>query len=428
MPSISHSYGLDRFCWRYQKQLTARDAHHQSLLALLRKLAMVLFISGLWHLPAATGQYAITTVAGNGGGGWSGDGPDAKAVQLNAPRRIALDGSGNLFISDYMNHRIRKVDPSGAISTVAGTGVGGWNGDGADATLAQLHYPMGVTVDSSGNLFIADYFNARIRKVDTSGAISTIAGTGTHAWNGDGADATIAQLNTPSGVAVDSSGNLFIAENMGFRIRKVDTSGAISTVAGTGTSGWNGDGPDATAARLFHPEDVAVDSSGNLFIAEYSNHRIRKVDTSGAISTVAGNGTNGWNGDGPDAKAAHLSGPKGIAVDSRGNLFIADHSNARIRKVDSSGVISTVAGTGITGWNGDGPDATAAQLAGPYGVAVDRSGNVFIADYINNRIRKLFFSGMHAVPSVGGLGMLILSLLTAWVVVLRWHKKNIVAA
>ena len=342
---------------------------------------------------AATGD--ISTVAGDGTAAFGGDGGPATSAQLNKPRGVAVDSSGNLFIVDRVNNRIRKVDTSGNISTVAGTGTAGFEGDGSAATSARLSFPFGVTVDSSGNLFIADRDNHRIRKVDTSGNISTVAGSGSgFGFSGDGGPATSAKLSFPTGVAVDSSGNLFIADKDNERIRKVDTSGNISTVAGSGTAGFSGDGGPATSAKFLGLTDVAVDSSGNLFIADQQNHRIRKVDTSGNISTVAGSGNvgfgnGGFSGDGAPATSARLDAPGGVAVDSSGNIFIADTNNYRIRKVDTSGTISTVAGDGTAAFGGDGGAATGAQFNLPDRVAVDSSGNLFIADLNNHRIRKV---------------------------------------
>ena len=223
---------------------------------------------------------------------------------------------------------------AGDISTVAGDGIATFSGDGGPATSARLRNPFGVELDSSGNLFIADLGNNRIRKVDTSGNISTVAGNGSQGFSGDGGPATSTKLNNPRVVVVDSSGNLFIADTNNNRIRKVDTSGNISTVAGNGSFGLSGDGGPATSTTLSNPRGVAVDSSGNLFIADTFNQRIRKVDTSGNISTVAGNGTFGFSGDGGPATSAKLFAPMGVAVDSSGNLFIADNRNHRIRKVE----------------------------------------------------------------------------------------------
>ncbi len=336
---------------------------------------------------ALTDYFRIVTAAGSETSGFGGDGGAAAAAQLREPNGVAVDGSGNIYIADTNNHRIRKVDSGGAITTVAGSGTSGFGGDGGAAAAAQLREPGGAAVDSAGNLYIADAGNHRIRKVDSGGAITTVAGSGTSGFGGDGGAAAAAQLREPGGAAVDSAGNLYIADAGNHRIRKVDSGGAITTVAGSGTSGFGGDGGAATAAGLDNPIGVAVDSAGNLYIADAGNHRIRKVDTLGAITTVAGSGTAGYSGDGGAATAAQLSSPYGVAVDSAGNLYIADESNHRIRKVDSGGAITTVAGSGTAGYGGDGGAATAAQLREPIGVAVDSAGNLYIADTGNHRIR-----------------------------------------
>ena len=344
----------------------------------------------------------IETVAGDGTAGYGVDGGAAMATQLAWPRGVAVDGSGNLYIADTSNGRIRKVDSSGVITTVAG---GGYGVDGGPATAAQLDRPYGVAVDGAGNLYIADTFNHRIRKVDAAGVITTVAGIGTNGFGGDGGAAVAAQLNQPSGVAVDGSGNLYIADYRNHRIRKVDSSGDISTVAGNGTKGHSGDGGAAVAAQLGFPWGVAVDVSGNLYIADSTNGRIRKVDAAGVISTVAGIGTHGYGGDGGAAVAAYLNNPWGVAVDVSGNLYIADTFNQRIRKVDSSGVITTVAGIGTNGFSGDGGAAVAAQLNRPQGVAVDGSGNLYIADTDNTRIRRVsarFRRSSYAAPLYAG--------------------------
>jgi sugar lactone lactonase YvrE len=247
-----------------------------------------------------------------------------------------------------------------------------------------------VAVDSSGNIYIADTYNERIRKVSTSGIITTVAGNGAATFSGDGGAATSAELHGPSGVAVDSSGNIYIADTYNERIRKVSTSGIITTVAGNGTGGYSGDGGAATSAELYYPSGVAVDSSGNIYIADRNNDRIREVSTSGIITTVAGNGTWGYSGDSGAATSAELYGPSGVAVDSSGNIFFVEDGNNRVRKVSASGIITTVAGNGTGGYSGDGGVATSAELYTPYGVAVDSSGNIYIADLNNNRIRKVF--------------------------------------
>ena len=336
---------------------------------------------------ASTG--IISTVAGTGVFGFSGDGGPATSAQISSPEGVAVDGSGNLYIADWDNHRIRKVDAAtGNISTVAGTTAD--VGDGGLAASAHLRSPIGVAVDGSGNLYIADWDNHRVRKVDTAGVITTVAGTGTQGFSGDGGQATMAELFNPRGVAVDGSGNLYIADTVDQRIRKVDTAGVITTVAGTGAQSYGGDGGQATAAQISSPEGVAVDGSGNLYIADWGNHRVRKVNTAGVITTVTGTGTGGISGDGGVATAAQINGPSDVAVDGSGNIYIADYGNHRIRKVDAStGNISTVAGTGTAGYSGDGGAATAAQFDGPFKVAVDGAGNLYIADGFNNRVRKV---------------------------------------
>jgi uncharacterized protein (TIGR03437 family) len=342
----------------------------------------------------------ISTVAGNGNGGFSGDGGLATSAELYNPGGIAVDASGNLFIADTDNRRIRKVSTSGIISTVAGNGNSGSSGDGGQATSAALAGPAGIAVDASGNLFIADY--NRVRKVSTSGIIATVAGNGNFDFSGDGGPATGAVLNQPEGVATDASGNLFIADTQNERIRKVSSGGIITTVAGSASYGFSGDGGPATAASLYEPEGIAVDASGNFFIADYANNRVRKVSTSGVITTVAGNGANGFSGDGGPATSASLNSPSGVAVDASGNLFIADLYNNRIRKVSTSGIITTAAGNGTAGYSGDGGPATSAELDDPQGIAIDASGNLFIADHYNDRIRKVSTSGI--ISTVAGNG------------------------
>ena len=319
----------------------------------------------------------ITTVAGNGNYGYSGDAGIATNAGFN-PFDVAVDSNGNLFIADWGNNRIRKVDTNGIITTVAGSGNGqyaySFGGDGGYATNAVLSCPGGVAVDSRDNLFIVDQFNNRIRKVDTNGIITTVD----------------TALNSPRAVAVDTGGNLFIADYGYNRICKMDTNGIITTVAGNDNGGFSaGDGGYATNASLSWPEGVAVDSSGNLFIADFGDNRVRKVDTNGIITTVAGNGNYGYSGDGGAATNAEMTDAFGVAVDSSGNLFIADCENYRIRKVTKCGIITTVAGYGTQAFFGDGGYATSAGLSSPFGVALDSSGNLFIADHGNARIRKV---------------------------------------
>src|ERR1017187_2403392 len=309
------------------------------------------------------GGYFMVTVAGNGSGGFGGDGGPATSAQLSGPAGVATDATGNLFVADWSNCRIRKVASSGIITTVAGTGACGFGGDGRLATAAYLHSPGGVAVDAVGNLFVADTYNNRIREVSASGIITTVAGGGAYnGCGGDGGPATAASLGFPNGVAVDAFGNLFIADTSNSRIRKVSAGGIITTVAGTGTAGFSGDGGLAMAAQMSSPAGVLVDAAGNLFIADAGNQRIRKVSAGGIITTVAGTGTAGFSGDGGPATDAQLSVPYGVAVDAFGNLFIADTGNQRIRTVSASAIIATIAGTGIQGSSGDGGPAIDSRL------------------------------------------------------------------
>ena len=332
-----------------------------------------------------------------------GDGGPAVEAKLAWPTGVAVDAAGNLYIADPEDQRIRRVDPSGAISTFAGTGERGFDGDGGTALLARFSSPTDVEVDTAGNLYIADSSNHRIRKVDPSGIITTIAGTDERGFDGDGGPAVEARLHLPRDVAVDAAGNLFIADASNHRIRRVDPSGIISTVAGTGERGFSvGYGP-AVQAMLSFLTGVAVDTAGNLYIADYENRRVRKVDPSGIITTFAGTGeADFFIQEGGQAVQATLSLPHGVAVDSSGNVFIADSGNARIHRVDPSGIITTVAGTNVQGFTGDGGPATLARVYVPSGVAVDAAGNLFIADTGNRRIRKVDTSG--TITTVAGSG------------------------
>ncbi len=343
----------------------------------------------------------ITTVAGNGTPAYSGDNGPAISASLYYPQGVAVDSSGNIFIADYYNHRIRKVNTSGTITTVAGNGTAGYSGDNGPAATAGLNTPGGVAVDSAGNLYIADTRNHRIRKVNTSGTITTVAGNGTPAYSGDNGPATSASLYYPFGVAVDSSGEIYIADEFNHRIRRVNPSGTIITVAGNGTATYSGDNGPATSASLYYPIGVTVDSSGNIYIADQYNNRIRKVNASGTITTVAGNGAGGYSGDNGPATSARLTYPEGVAVDSTGDLYIADSGNHRIRKV-TSGTITTVAGNGTPAYSGDNGPATSASLYFPLGVTVDLSGNIFIADYYNSRVRMVTSSIYSCIGQLDG--------------------------
>jgi sugar lactone lactonase YvrE len=455
----------------------------------------------------------ITTIAGNGQAGFSGDGAKATDAQLNQPTYVALDSAGNLFITDLANNRIRKVDASGNISTVAGNGeravggdgpalstplgvpervfvdsannlyipeqgtnrvrrvspdgniatfagkaeTGAFAGDGGKATDALLSVPNAAFVDAKGNVLIVDTGNNRLRlvnadgvintvaggvgrsgikanevvlavprggvrdaagntyiadkghfrilKVDAGGTVTVIAGVGTPGYSGDGGPAAQAAIGGfVDGLAVDAAGNLFFADVDNLRVRRIAPDGTIATVAGNGKAGFSGDGAKATDATLSEGAiwNVAVDSAGNLYIADGGNHRVRKVDTNGIITTVAGNGTETFSGDGGKATEAGIPGPDGLFIDAAGNLYIGDSTDQRIRKVDPSGVISTIAGTGEEGFSGDGAKATEAQINAPENLTVDTAGNVYFADAENNRIRRIAPDG--TITTIAGTG------------------------
>lgn len=331
----------------------------------------------------------ISTVAGNGTGGYAGDNAAATSAELHQPYAVAVDSSNNLYIADGVNCVIRMVNTSGTITTIAGdySKAGTSTGDGSFAIDAGLYDPVGVAVDSFGNIYISDSGNQAIRKVtQANGVISKVAGVGAPTT-------PPLALHDPYGIAVDSTGNLYIADMGDNCILKLDTSGNISTVAGyLNSAGYTGDGGAATSARLNSPTAVAVDALGNIYIADGLNFVIRKVDPIGNISTIAGNGLNGYSGDGGPATAAELNQPWGVAVDPSGNLYISE-INSVVRKVDTSGNISTVAGNVHlgAGYGGDGNVATAAMLNEPWGLAIDSLGNLLIADFVNNRIRMVGF-------------------------------------
>jgi trimeric autotransporter adhesin len=331
-------------------------------------------------------------VAGGDKAGYEGDGGPATSAGLFNPHGVTVDASGNIYIADTGDNRIRMVTKStGIITTVAGDGTAGYKGDGGPATSAGLTYPYGVTVDASGNIYIADSGNNRIRMVTRStGIVTTVAGDGSYGYKGDGGQATSAGLYIPYGVAVDASGNIYIADSGNNRIRMVTKStGIITTVAGDGLFGYKGDGGPATSASLYNFYGVTVDASGNIYIADSSNNRIRLVTKStGIITTVAGDGTAGYKGDGGPATSAGLTYPYGVTVDASGNIYIADSGNNRIRMVTrSTGIITTVAGDGSYGYRGDEGPATSAGLRNPRVVSVDASGNIYIAESYDNRIR-----------------------------------------
>lgn len=365
----------------------------------------------LLALSLSANAQLISTIAGTGTAGFNGDGILATAAQFNGVQGLTFDEAGNIYAADISNHRIRKITAAtGIISTIAGTGIAGYNGDGILATAAQINNPSALAFDDNGDLYFTDRINHRIRKITMStGIISTVAGTGTGGYNGDGIPATTAQINFPNEVSFDADGNLFIADWINHRVRKVNmVTGIISTIAGTGAPGYNGDGIAAASAQINGPCGIIFDHIGNIYIAEYGGHRIRKITISnGFISTIAGTGTSGYNGDGINAVSAQLSACAYIKFDAAENMYIGDAGNQRIRKITkASGIMSTVAGTGTAGYNGDGINATTAQLNFPFFIYFDKINcNMYIADYYNHRIRKVTggFSGCPSPVAPGNL-------------------------
>jgi uncharacterized protein (TIGR03437 family) len=338
----------------------------------------------------------ITTVAGGGSASGTGDGGPATNARLLGLSGAAVDGSGNLYVGDLGHNTVRKIS-GGTIATVAGYGTPGYGGDGAPATEAQLNVPEGVAVDSAGNLYIADSYNDRVREV-SNGLIATVAGNGTVSFSGDNGPATSAQFASVAGLAVDSAGNLYIADLGGEEIRQV-SHGIIADVAGDGVFGFGGDNGPATSANLYNPAGIAVDSAGNLYIADTANSCIRKV-SGGIITTIAGRGSGGLGfGDGGPATSAFFESVWGVAVDAAGNVYVSDPGAGRVRKI-ANGIITAVAGNGTRGFSGDNGPATGAALNYPYGIAVDAAGNLYIDDSGNNRIREV--SGSVIATVAGG--------------------------
>ncbi len=337
-----------------------------------------------FHASAQAPQFTISTVAGNGIAGFSGDGGSAANAQLHDAFGVALDASGNLYIADFSNNRIRKVATNGTISTYAGTGVQGFSGDGGPAASAELSRPSRDWIDANGNLLFTDPGNSRVRKI-TGGTISTIAGNSTAAESGNGGPATGASLNYPENVITDSAGNIYISDGNGNTVRKI-TNGVIIKIAGNGSAGYSGDGGMATAASLNNPLGLMLDPGGNLYIADNGNNRIRKV-ANGVITTFAGNGTKGFSGDGGPAASAELTNVSGLQFDAAGNLYFTDGN--RLRVILTSGIVETVAGTGTAGYSGDGGSALDAELNLPLALAISPSGSIYIADGFNNRVRLL---------------------------------------
>ncbi|MBT5873771.1 MAG: hypothetical protein HOH43_10150 [Candidatus Latescibacteria bacterium] len=350
-------------------------------------LSLVLFITEV----RAQSVPIIDTIAGVGED-YPGDGGPATQAQLSGPVNVHVGSDATIYIVDWSDDVIRTVSPEGTISLFAGDYSAGFLGDDGPATLAQLNSPTDIVDDGAGNLYIADGGNNRIRKVDAFGTITTVAGTGIVGHSGDGGPATLAMMDNPSGLAFDSSGSLFIADYGNHVIRKIDTNGVITTVAGTPTvSGFSGDDGPATQALMEYPTALATDTEGGIYFTEESNHTIRKIATNGTLVRIAGTGSAGFSGDNGPATQAYLSlwWPTGLDVDHLGNVFVTDTFNHRVRRVNTDGFISTVAGTGTPGYDGDGGPATLASIDDPMGLDVDNEGNIYFPEWSNSTVRKV---------------------------------------
>ena len=332
----------------------------------------------------------IGTVAGNGTSGYSGDNGPATQAEIFGSAGVAVDSLGNVYIADTNNNRVRKVTPNGIITTVAGTGTAGYSGDGGLAINAQISYPHAVKVDSAGNLYILDTNNFVVRKVTPNGIISTYAGNGNQGYSGDNGPALQAELNYAVSMVLDATGNLYIADLGNFVVRKIAFSGTITTVAGNGTVGYSGDGGPATSAELRAPVALGLDGLGNLFIADETNYVIRKVAPDQTITTIAGNGTYGFSGDGGPATSAEFKSPEGVGADAAGNVYISDEDNNRVRMVSAATqIITTIAGTGVGGFSGDGVPAAGAEIWTPEDLVVGPGGWIYFSDSENRRVRVL---------------------------------------
>jgi trimeric autotransporter adhesin len=332
----------------------------------------------------------ITTTAGTGISTFNGDGIPATDANMSGPNGLVVDKYGNLYISSYGDCRIRKVSVSGIISTFAGNGTPGFSGDGGMATDARIDHPKGISIDKNGNLYICDSYNNRIRKVDTSGIITTVAGNGNYGYSGDGGQATDAKIWGPTTLFIDDDRSIFFADSGNDRIRKVGTDGIISTIAGTGVAGYNGDNIAATAAMLNSPTGIARDKNGHIYICDNANKRIRKIDNAGIITTVVGIGTSGYSGDNGPATDAKIIAPMAIIFDNGNNMYFIDMNVYTIRKVSSSGIITTIAGTPYSfGFSGDGGPATTCKMNGPNCLAFDNGGGIYVADFGNKRVRYI---------------------------------------
>ena len=332
-------------------------------------------------------SYDVTTVAGTGTAGYSGDGGLATAAKFNSPIGGCIDNIGNFYIADYGNNVIRKIALDGTVSTIAGTGTAGFSGDGGLATAAKIRGATEICIDNVGIIYFADFQNSCIRKIALDGTISTVAGIGgAPGASGSGVSATSTSLTNPIGLCVDAANNLYIADTYNYIIQKFTVGGIITTIAGTGLNGFSGDGGLATAANIGFSTSIAIDSLGRIYFTDMGNGRVRMFTEGGNISTIAGGGT---GGDGGLATSASIIQPAGVCLDNLGNIYVTELGRRRVRRFTIGSNISTIAGTGTAGFSGDGGPATSARLNNPYGIDIDNFGNLYIADLNNNRYRKL---------------------------------------
>jgi hypothetical protein len=348
--------------------------------------------------PAQAAPGDIFTLAGTGVSAFGGDGGPATSAALRQPMAVAWLADGSALVADFGNHRIRRISPGGQITTVAGTGTAGYTGDGGPATSARLNWPLDVEPTADGGFLIADLGNKRVRRVSPAGIITTVAGTGQGGSQGDGGPATAARVGGPTGIAVTADGGFLVVDANADRVRRVSPGGTITTVAGTGSAGGAGDGGPAVSAQLNVPVDVATLPDGGFLVTEYEGQRVRRVSPSGVITRVAGTGSAGFSGDGGPATAASLNKPVGVSTTSDGGFLIGDSLNGRVRKVSADGTIATIAGTGAHGYSGDGGPAVQAQLRSPSAAAESASGAILIADNMDNRVRLIEGRSPDTVP------------------------------
>ncbi len=377
------------------------------LKAITRKtlLILILFVVAFVSNINKVAAQMIITYAGTADVGYNGENLKATDTRLDGPAAGVIDASGTLYFTDVNGNRVRKISPAGIVTTIAGTGESGYTADGEKAFTARITQPAGIVVDAAGNVYFSERVNNVVRKVDKVGILTTVAGNATGGFSGNGGPATKAQLQSPGALAIDKEGNLYIADADNNCIRKVSTTGVITMyagngfAAGTGTGGYSGDGGKAILAKLNQPDGLSIDNEGNLLISDCFNHCIRKVDKQGIISTIAGTGNGGYNGDNGKAKMAMLQYPYGIAVDKKGYIYVADHGNNRIRMIDGNGFITTIAGSGTAGYEGEGGPAVNALINKPTFVTISAAGDIYIGDNQNGRIRVITYSGSNVIVS-----------------------------